>query len=611
MKLKKPTLQRPTIYKKQFLKLIFFVFLFFVGAKDSFAQEVTQSINAFYHINQNGRTSIQYEILLTNQTTDVAIQSYSLALSQTEPKNVEIFDQDTPKTPEVNEENGIYTIKTTFEDPTVGKGANRRLSINFTDDTLAEKFGNVWEVTLPHLKGKNFSGVVQTLTVPLEFGELAYISPEPQENINKDKTKSYIFSHNTNPQAITAAFGEFQVYSFGITYHLENPVQKETVMEIAIPPDTANQKIFYEKIDPLPENIKIDTDGNWIAQYTLKARETKEVKASGSVQIFSFSQKHLSSTHENDYLKNMLKPTAYWQSDDPAIKNLGQNLKTPRAIYEYVVNTLSYDYDRVRPEVKRMGALKALQNPTQAMCMEFTDLFIALSRAAGIPAREINGYAYTENPKLQPLSLVADVLHAWPQYWDEQKQLWISVDPTWGSTSGLNYFDKLDLNHFTFVTHGINPEVPYPPGSYKLGAHPQKDVYVSFSHLPEKRNVTPVISIEKGDNIGIKSVHYNVKLYNPGPTALYNKALDLEIDGTRSTYEIIDLLPPFMSREVTLKTPVGFFGSRAPEQIKVYFAGSEAGVKLSTSHVVMVSITAIFLLILLITAFLYWKFKKR
>jgi len=54
--------------------------------------------------------------------------------------------------------------------------------------------------------------------------------------------------------------------------------------------------------------------------------------------------------------------------------------------------------------------------------MEFTDLFIALSRAAGIPAREINGFAYTDDIRLRPLDLVTDMLHAWPEYYDEEKE---------------------------------------------------------------------------------------------------------------------------------------------------------------------------------------------
>src|SRR5205085_322452 len=146
----------------------------------------------------------------------------------------------------------------------------------------------------------------------------------------------------------------------------------------------------------------------------------------------------------------------YWQTNDPAIKALGQELKTPKDIYEYVVKTLSYDFTRVTDDKPRLGAALALKNPTSAVCREFTDLFIAIARSAGIPAREVDGFAYTENAKQRPLSLVKDILHAWPEYYDTNKKTWVMVDPTWGSTTGgIDYFQVLDLDHFAFAIKGI------------------------------------------------------------------------------------------------------------------------------------------------------------
>ena len=85
----------------------------------------------------------------------------------------------------------------------------------------------------------------------------------------------------------------------------------------------------------------------------------------------------------------------YWQTGDDRILTLTRQLKTPRAIYDYVVHALTYDIDRVLQRKERAGALGALKNPSSAVCLEFTDLFIALARAAGIPAREVDGFAYT------------------------------------------------------------------------------------------------------------------------------------------------------------------------------------------------------------------------
>src|SRR5581483_874912 len=280
--------------------------------------------------------------------------------------------------------------------------------------------------------------------VPSSFGNLAYVSPNPsyKEQVGDKIIFSFDKSDSLN-SSITMAFGQFQVFSFNLTYHIENPLNENVSYEIALPPDTNFQKVNYTKIDPLPQKVNIDEDGNWIAVLQVKPRQKIDLKAQGAVQLFA-------SPNQNpkiDYKKvtNNLAKKDLWQSDDPKIVDLAKKLKTPRAIYDYVRTYLSYDYNRVAPNVERLGASLALQNPKNAICTEFTDLFIAIARAAGIPAREIEGYAYTDNPQIQPLSLVADVLHAWPEYWDNEKQIWIPIDPTWGSTSGIDYFDKLDL----------------------------------------------------------------------------------------------------------------------------------------------------------------------
>jgi hypothetical protein len=115
--------------------------------------------------------------------------------------------------------------------------------------------------------------------------------------------------------------------------------------------------------------------------------------------------------------------------------------------------------------------------------MEFTDLFIAIARAAGIPARQAVGYAYTTNSRLRPLSLISDVLHAWPEYYDFDKKVWIAVDPTWANTTGgVNYFDKLDFNHIVFALQGVSSNYPYPAGFYRRNGKTTKDVAVDFAN---------------------------------------------------------------------------------------------------------------------------------
>ncbi|MBI2404889.1 transglutaminase domain-containing protein, partial [Candidatus Gottesmanbacteria bacterium] len=158
----------------------------------------------------------------------------------------------------------------------------------------------------------------------------------------------------------------------------------------------------------------------------------------------------------------------------------------------------------------RKGAIAALVSPQNSICMEFTDLFVALARAAGIPAREVVGYAYTTNAKLRPLSLIADVLHAWPEYYDRERGIWVSVDPTWANTTrGVDYFTKLDFNHIAFAIHGAKSDAPYPAGFYKRSGTNSKDVVVSFAdiapELPPSPRLTATFTLPKVLPAGLTS----------------------------------------------------------------------------------------------------------
>src|SRR3989344_955019 len=116
--------------------------------------------------------------------------------------------------------------------------------------------------------------------------------------------------------------------------------------------------------------------------------------------------------------------------------------------------------------------------------MEFTDSFIAIARAMGIPAREINGYAITTTESLKPISVTlksGDLLHAWPEFYDP-KLGWIQIDPTWGDTSNTDYFTKLDTNHFAFVIKGDKSDYPLPAGTYRT-SNLEKLVEVGFSQV--------------------------------------------------------------------------------------------------------------------------------
>lgn len=568
--------------------------------------------NVSYRVQDGGRTLVIHDITLENNFSTLYATTYSLSLKNIDAQNIRAYSEKGLAYTADTEVNGDETdIKITFSDAVVGKGAKRHFFISYENGSFAVKTGEVWEISIPKLSdATTFRKYSVTLFVPAAFGLEAYISPKPRTSQISSEGKTYTFDKSSVVQTgITAGFGQFQVFSFNLLYHLENPLAKSATTEIALPPDTAFQKIYFSKIEPRPTQVAVDGDGNWLASYKLSARQRVDVTVAGSVQIFSGFRPFPKPGQQE--LSENLKETQFWQVNDPQIKALAKELKTPKAIYDYVTGKLSYDYSRVQPNVQRFGAVKALQNPSQAICMEYTDLFIAIARAAGIPAREINGYAYTENPQLQPLSLVADVLHSWPEYYDSQKGVWIPVDPTWGSTTGgVDYFTKLDLRHFTFVIHGADSSKPYPPGSYKLGPNPQKDVFVNFGKLPAERTSVPALSADVKRNIPFLDLIYSITVANPGPAALYSLYPTIFFDGKEQNRDFIEVLPPYAHYNFSVIVPFSILGNKTPDTVRVVIDASQITIPTNKSAVVTNSLLALFLLFLLFVLGMLVKLKK-
>lgn len=601
----------------KFLKVLFLSFFVFLSSlllpKFVFAEgEFVVDSSVLYQIDSNGKTHVRHDIALENAFSTLYATSYTLTL-----ENIDVgvakastWDGRILET-EVLKGDKTTDIKVKFDDAVVGRGKRRQFSVSYENSNFAVRTGEVWEISIPKLSvSDSFRNYDVLLLVPNSFGNEAYISPNPSSFKEEDGFKRYSFEKDLLLKTgVTAGFGEFQVFAYTLNYHLENPLAIPTTTEIAIPPDTAFQKVYIHSLNPEPESIRIDNDGNWLASYKLSPRQRVDVVLSGEVQIFSGFRSFPRPTER--ILNDNLKESPYWNISDPQVQEIARNLKTPRDIYDYVSTRLKYDYARVRPNVERLGAAGALQSPETAICMEFTDLFIALARAKGIPAREVNGYAYTENPEIQPLSLVADVLHAWPEYWDSEKGVWIPVDPTWASTTGgVNFFDKLDLRHFTFVNHGEDPIKPYAPGSYKLGSNPQKDVYVSFGKLTQREINYPEIKLDYKEGLPFFPSTVEVTVSNKGKFSLTSVAPTVYFDDVEKFSDTLEILPPFSSYKTKVKVPYSFLGKDSPTAIKITAGGSEQTVIHNKTGEIIISLLSLFLIFLIILAPFTYKYAK-
>ncbi|MEA3355640.1 MAG: transglutaminase family protein [Patescibacteria group bacterium] len=558
--------------KKIFLFLITILGLLFLKPAISLAKsDFSTNYNISYHVNSAGSTHTKFNISLINNLSNIYASEFSLSIGSTDLNNIHAYNLKNDLNPKIAIGNKTTNITIPFTDKILGKDKAQNFTLEFDSLDFANQLGSVWEISIPKFqKTESLNSYNLILSVPNSFGLPSTISPKPNSKSSLNNYTTYKFNQqDLLDKGISAIFGTTQYFDFSLNYHLDNPNVYQVKTEITLPPDTTYQKVLYEKLEPKPESIHLDNDGNWLADYILSPKQNLDIIALGSVEInLNPVADFPGFVLENK--ENYLSTQKYWEVQNPNIIKLAKELKTPAKIYQYVVDNLIYDYGRLSETTTRFGAANVLDNQDSAICMEFTDLFITLARAADIPARAINGFAYTTNTSLRPLSLKKDVLHAWPEYYNYKTNIWTPVDPTWGNTTGgIDFFNFTDLNHFAFVILGQDSQYPVPAGAYKTPKIDSKDVDVHFS-TPKTKNPNSSIKIK----LPIKTlaglpINGQIILENTGNIALYNQSITLSsnhFDLKENTWKI-PVLPPFSNRTINIELTAPGWTSNFTDQI--------------------------------------------
>lgn len=535
--------------------IILFILIFFFIPRSVFAAKSNfiTDYNVTYNVLENSLTHVTFDVALTNKTTQYYASSYSIQVGFKDIENILARDSEGQITPQTSKNNDGNNIEITFNDRIVGLDKKLNFFISFDTKDIAQKSGKIWDINIPGLsEQKAYNSFNVTVIVPKFLGSPSYVKPDTRKSYGN----SLIFTkEELGESGISISFGKEQIYSFNLLYHLKNSNLFPIKTEIALPPSTNYQDVQIDSIDPNPQNVTQDKDGNWLAQYILSSGKKIDIDVKGKAKIMLSPKKEPILAKE---LKEYTKEQPYWQTSKKEIKDLALKLKTPYAIYQYAVSNLKYDFARVQNNQPRIGAFEVLKNPESAVCLEFTDLFIALARAAGIPAREVNGFAYTQNSKERPLSLVKDVLHAWPEYYDSDLQTWVMVDPTWSNTTGgVDYFYTLDFDHFAFVIKGVNSTYPIPAGGYKISDNSKtRDINMGFGNdfTAEIQTLTLSSDFAKSYFSGA-NVEGNIIVKNDGKimSAVQEIAVDADFLQPLSRKIYVGPIPPFGFIKIPVK----------------------------------------------------------
>lgn len=542
----------------------------------AFAADYKSDYQTEYFLTENNGAldiKVRLTIRITNLRSDIYVSKFSISFPKAFViKNLKAYDDNGEITPQLTVDDIKTKIDLSFSKANTGKESVNTFNLQFVQEKLFEVNGNVWEVILPTIENKENDSYKIIVNLPIGTDKkISIAKPKPTLISNNQ-----IVWENPTAKTVYAVFGDSQIYNLNLNYHLKNTSLLPAYTDVAFPPDRLNQKITVFSINPKPVFTYTDEDGNFLGRYLMKPKETVAVSFQGSAEITAKPREEVLITIRNSFTnqsKYLLTEQKYWQSPQVSLKNTSAS-----GIYQYVVNTLTYDYKRINSKSeRRLGAVGALQQPNKAVCIEFTDLFIALARENGIYSREIEGYGFSKDSRLRPLSLITDILHSWPEYYDTNKKLWIELDPTWENTSGIDYFNSFDLNHIAFAIHGRRSDYPLPAGMYKIEDSRDVAVVATMEKHQDAKQTTIIadsLPSQINDNQPAKA---KITLVNSGNIFLWNLPVEINSDilTIANNKLTVGVLAPYEKKDIDLVIWSKYKNKKLNASLKVMLAGKE------------------------------------
>lgn len=350
------------------------------------------------------------------------------------------------------------------------------------------------------------------LKIPTSLGDINFVIPKMAVLNSGGFWEIDVPTENLVGQYLWVQMGTTQFYKFEI----KQPFQRSTSspllindFEIVLPRDYENsrivQEVFFTKLSPQPEYIRKDSQGNLIAHYALAASESGEIIIAGYAKLLERPNPINDQSGDiNQYSTGELdltKQAPFWEVDSPEIQSKARSLKLEETnvyrlvekTYKDIVNTIDYQDISRFGITKRKGALATLKGGA-AVCMEYSDLFITLMRAQGIPARAAYGYGYDAREGDLPT-----VGHQWAEVYFPEIQKWVPVDVTWGESGQVLIGG--DLNHL--YTHVAERNVDDPPQvkTRYFGNDPTPDPLalnvLAVKELPTNEKLTTAAELER------------------------------------------------------------------------------------------------------------------
>jgi hypothetical protein len=477
------------------LRLLLFSIFFALGfllPATAFAKDVELKIEKEYYVDTPEYIRVVEKHTISNnslnnlidrnntdkfQITHLKSKASTISQSVASAK-ISVDGREVEYTVEYSGESAILSVKFPRN---IGRGDSMTFVLEYNNYGLIEQTGALVDIYASGLaKSALEENEVQDLLFSTSirikkntFADLNFVLPEATASGEDGDYLVYNFDKEAlSGRSIWIQLGKVQYYKFKITQEVNSnqelnlPFNNEyrLILPRVIENAEIYQKVYYENILPLPRGIEKDADGNIFAYFELPANQSGEIIVEGYVEVgltdtkVNKNNSGSLSDYDQSMIEKWLQPAKYWEVDASEIQSKAQELKGSNSnVFELIDDTYNFVVDRIDySQVKkfgineRLGALATLNNGA-GVCMEYSDLFLTLMRAQGIPAQAVFGFGYDpliDADKQEP--------HQWVQVYIPSLSKWLDIDVTWGENGEAAVGGY--LNHFYTHIASENPE---------------------------------------------------------------------------------------------------------------------------------------------------------
>jgi hypothetical protein len=344
----------------------------------------------------------------------------------------------------------------------LGSKTSETVTIKYSSSDLHAEYEQADSVFVPpfDLEGEiEKQSVSITAPLDIEIGNVIGAEVSDATTVGGEQTYSFV-QDKAYDSPIILQLGSSTVADVIIKSKLENKGFWWKTKSVVLPLDTNQQRSFVTSIEPKPTAVRVDIDGNIIAEYSLRPQQTVNVTAKATVaieqKVYDLENESGFQQIEQDLISDYTSSTDLWPTS--VLDSLDLNAETIReksvlAAVEQINNALvkvapAYDSET---DFSKRTKNEELETWTSVDC---ADRMIAALRATGIPARMVGG-VITDN---QLTVFETPQKAAWVEAYVPDIG-WITVDPVLGKLSD-NFFGQAGLQKVGYFIWGVSDRIP-------------------------------------------------------------------------------------------------------------------------------------------------------